>query len=250
MPAAASSARQIQRRGDAVDRGLRRRAVERTLAAHEGGRIEIAEHDIGVGDGRGRRRHCRSRPDPGSSPRFPARPAACGCHRRWQSNRRRPRCSQCRGCAARCAGPRACRRPTARPVRPRSAKCRCEVPPMSNGTRSGMPSRSAQRRPPDMPPAGPDSTVPAASREASSTGAMPPCDSTTNRLPLSPASVKALREIGEIAPHDRFDIGVHDRGRDPLIFLDLRQHVARSRHADAGQFLVPAVRPRRVHGPD
>ena len=47
---------------------------------------------------------------------------------------------------------------------------------------------------------------------------------------------QALREIGEIAPHDRFDIGVHDRGRDALIFLDLRQHVAGSRHADPGQF--------------
>ena len=110
------------------------------------------------------------------------------------------------------------------------------VPPMSNGTRSGIPSRSAQRRPPDMPPAGPDSTVPAASREASSTGAMPPCDSTTNRLPLNPASVKPLLEIGQIAPHDRFDIGVHDRGRDALIFLDLRQHVAGARYADVRQF--------------
>ena len=43
-------------------------------------------------------------------------------------------------------------------------------------------------------------------------------------------------EIGEIAPHDRFDIGVHDRGRDALIFLDLRQHVAGTRHADVRQF--------------
>ena len=54
MPAAASTPRQFQRRCDTVDRGLRRRAVERPLAAHEGGGIEIAEHDIGVGDGRGR----------------------------------------------------------------------------------------------------------------------------------------------------------------------------------------------------
>ena len=52
MPAAASTPRQIQRCGDAIDRGFRRRAVERTLAAHEGRGIEIAEHDIGVGDGR------------------------------------------------------------------------------------------------------------------------------------------------------------------------------------------------------
>ena len=46
--------RQPKRRGDAVDGGFRRGAVERALATHEGGRIEIAEHDIGVGDGRGR----------------------------------------------------------------------------------------------------------------------------------------------------------------------------------------------------
>src|SRR5882757_8416662 len=65
-----------------------------------------------------------------------------------------------------------------------------EVPPMSNGTRSGIPSISAQRRLPEMPPAGPDSTVPAASREASSTGAMPPCDNTTNSEPLNPASCR------------------------------------------------------------
>ncbi|MGY3225756.1 pyocin large subunit-like protein [Bradyrhizobium sp. USDA 4512] len=65
-----------------------------------------------------------------------------------------------------------------------------EVPPMSNGTRSGIRRRSAQRRLPEMPPAGPDSTVPAASREASSTGAMPPCDSTTNSEPAKPASCR------------------------------------------------------------
>jgi len=52
---------------------------------------------------------------------------------------------------------------------------------------------------------------------------------------------KTLRETGEIAPHDRFDIGVHDRGRDALIFLDLRQHVARSRHTDAGHCLGQAL---------
>ena len=41
-------------------------------------------------------------------------------------------------------------------------------------------------------------------------------------------------EIGQIAPHHRFDVSVHDRGRDALIFLDLRQHVAGPRDADAG----------------
>ena len=110
------------------------------------------------------------------------------------------------------------------------------VPPMSNGTRSGMPSRSAHRRPPEMPPAGPDSTVPAASRAASSTGAMPPCDRMMKRRALEARLGEALFEIGQIVPHQRPDIGVHDRGRDPLIFLDLRQHIARSGNADVRQF--------------
>jgi hypothetical protein len=44
-------------------------------------------------------------------------------------------------------------------------------------------------------------------------------------------------EIFQIAPHDRLDIGIHDRGRDTLIFLDLRQHVAGARDADIRQRL-------------
>ena len=104
-----------------------------------------------------------------------------------------------------------------------------------------MGSRSAQRRLPEMPPAGPDSTVPAASREASPTGAMPPCDSTTNRVPLKPAWLQALLEILQIALHDRRDIGVHDRGRDPLVFFDLRQHIAGMRHADVRHFPFQAL---------
>ena len=53
---------------------------------------------------------------------------------------------------------------------------------------------------------------------------------------LEAGLVKTLLEIGQIAPHDRLDIGVHDRGRDALIFLDLRQHVAGSGDADIRQF--------------
>ena len=49
-------------------------------------------------------------------------------------------------------------------------------------------------------------------------------------------------EMGQIVPHQRPDIGVDDRGRDPLIFLDLRQHIARPGNADAGQFAREALR--------
>jgi hypothetical protein len=50
------------------------------------------------------------------------------------------------------------------------------VPPMSNVTRSPRPVSRATWRPAAMPPAGPDSTAPAASRAASRMGATPPCD--------------------------------------------------------------------------
>ena len=52
--------------------------------------------------------------------------------------------------------------------------------------------------------------------------------------------VKTLFEIGQIAPHDRLDISVHDRGRDALILLDLRQHVAGSGDADLWQLRYQA----------
>jgi hypothetical protein len=65
-----------------------------------------------------------------------------------------------------------------------------EVPPMSKATRSGILSIAEQRRQPDMPPAGPDSTAAAASRAASATGAMPPWDRMMKRLPAKPASCR------------------------------------------------------------
>ncbi len=49
-----------------------------------------------------------------------------------------------------------------------------EVPPMSNGIRFGVDSSSAAYIEPATPPAGPERTVAAASRIASSTGATPP----------------------------------------------------------------------------
>ncbi len=160
-------------------------------AAHEGGGIEIAEHDIGVGDGGSLRRHCRSRPGPAPSPRSPARHAACGWRRRWRSSRRRRRCWRCRGCAARCAGLRACRRPTARPAPSAISEMSVEVPPMSNGTRSGMPSISgaAARRRRCRPP-GPTARCP---RRAARLPRPAPCRHATARRtasPLKPASCR------------------------------------------------------------
>jgi hypothetical protein len=51
-------------------------------------------------------------------------------------------------------------------------------------------------------------------------------------------------QIGQIAPHRRADISVHDRGRDPFIFLDLRQHIARPGNADVRQFAREALHGR------
>ena len=164
------------------------------MAAHERCGIEIAEHDVGVGDGRGQSAVAVAG-RPGTEPALsgPTRkvrpastlaieppPAAMLAISRLRNAMRWP-------ASIPSAESEAC--PSA------INEMSVEVPPMSNGTRSGIPTSSAQRRPPDMPPAGPDSTVPAASREASSTGAMPPCDSTTNSEPLKPASVRRASRL-------------------------------------------------------
>ncbi len=248
MPAAASS------RDSPSDAAIR--SIAASAAPRSSGRfppmkavaIEIAKHDVGVGDGRGdaaiavtgRSRH-RARAFRADMKRAAGidagdRAAAGRDTRNVEATQRDALSGQ------HTVGGQRGLRPS------EISEMSVLVPPMSNGTRSAMPSSSAQRRPPETPPAGPDSTVPAASREASSTGAMPPCDSTTKRLPLKPASTRRCSQIGQIAPHHRFDIGVHDRGRDALIFLDLRQHVAGARDADTGQLARPDARPPRVRG--
>ena len=66
---------------------------------------------------------------------------------------------------------------------PAMSEMSVEVPPMSKGMRSRSPKRAAIRLAPATPPAGPESTVPAASRAASSTGATPPWESTMKSGP-------------------------------------------------------------------
>ena len=110
------------------------------------------------------------------------------------------------------------------------------VPPMSNGTRSGMSEqigaapgagnaagRSRQHRARGQPRGFLDRRHAAMRQDH-------------EQRALESRFGKTLLQIGQIVPHQRPDIGVHDRGRDPLIFLDLRQHVAGAGNADAGQF--------------
>ena len=132
----------------------------------------------------------------------------------------------------------------------RSGRCRSRCRPCRTASGRRMPTRSSSVRPPATPPAGPDSTAPAASREASSTGAMPPCDCTIKTTALEARlGQAAVRDWSDSAAR-RLDIGVHDRGRDALIFLDLRQHVAGARDADVGQRLRQRARRLRVRGAD
>ena len=83
MPAAARHGVDAQPAADGGDRTLRGRRVESQRAAGEARRVEVAEHDAGVGHGRPRRRRGRSRPGPGSAPalRGPTRsPPAASIH--------------------------------------------------------------------------------------------------------------------------------------------------------------------------
>ena len=52
---------------------------------------------------------------------------------------------------------------------------------------------------------------------------------------------EALLQPRQIAPHHWLDIGVHDRGRDALIFLDLRQHVDGARDIDVRKLTEQAL---------
>jgi len=71
---------------------------------------------------------------------------------------------------------------------PTTREMSVEVPPMSNGMRSPWPSSRAAYWLPATPPAGPESTPPAASRTASPMVATPPCDWMMRTGAVSPAS--------------------------------------------------------------
>ena len=47
--------------------------------------------------------------------------------------------------------------------------------------------------------------------------------------------LEPLRQARQVAVERRPDVGVHDRGADALVLLDLREDLRRQRHVDAGQ---------------
>ncbi len=120
---------------------------------------------------------------------------------------------------------------------------------MSNGIRSrSAPSRRAAWTLPATPPAGPDSTAPAASRPASAIGATPPCDWMIRVGPLVAGLGEPGFEPRQIARQHRADIGVDDGRRDPLELLDLRQHLGGQRDIGVGQRACAAPRRSRARG--
>ena len=85
----------------------------------------------------------------------------------------------------------ATRRPFARLGRPATiSEMSVLVPPISNGIKLPSSASRAAWALPATPPAGPDSTAPAASRPASAIGATPPCDWMIKVGPRYPASAK------------------------------------------------------------
>ena len=116
---------------------------------------------------------------------------------------------------------------------PTTSEMSVEVPPMSNGMRSPWPRSRAAYWLPATPPAGPESTPPAASRTASAMVATPPCDWMISTGARNPASRSRVSEAGQVALQRRADVGVDDGGADALVLLDLRQHLRRERDVDA-----------------
>ena len=233
MPAAASSRDRSKRRRDAVDRGFRRRAVERTRAAHEGGGIEIAEHDIGVRHGRGRaaiavagRPRHRARAFRADAQRAAAidagnRSAAGGDARNIEAAQRDALSGQHAVGGKRCLPFR-----DQRDIRAGAAHVeRHEIgnaEEIGAAPAAGNAARRTRQHRARGKPRGLLHRRHAAMRQHDEQAA------------LEAGLNEALLQIGQIAPHHRLDISVHDGGRDALIFLDLRQHVAGARDVMSG----------------
>jgi hypothetical protein len=209
-------------------------AATRSIAAHECGCIEIAEHDIGVGNrrghsavavtGRARDRARAFRPDPQRAAAIDARNrAAAGRDARDVEAAQRDAL----------AGEHAVVRQRGVPVRDQRNVGRGSAHVERDEIRDA---EQVGATPPARHAAGRPRQYRACRQPRSFLDRRHATMRQHDKQTASKSSLgKTLRETGEITPYDRFDIGVHDRGRDALIFLDLRQYVARSRHADSGQ---------------
>src|SRR5215475_9556215 len=101
-----------------------------------------------------------------------------------------------------------------------------DVPPMSKVMRSPWFRRRAACRLPAMPPAGPESTAPAARRTESATPATPPCDCMMST---------SLAEPPEVRRQGRTHVGIDHGGAEALVLLDLGEHFRGQGDVDAGQ---------------
>ena len=108
---------------------------------------------------------------------------------------------------------------------------------MSKGIRFGAPASSATRRAPARPPAGPDSTVPAATRIVLLDRRDPSVGLHDENRPSVPGPGQPLPEAGEIAGDERADVGVDHGRRGALVLLDSRQHFRREADVDARKLL-------------
>ena len=189
-----------ERCGDAVDRRLGRAPVEPAPPAEKARRVEIAQHQVGVGDrrlgaalavaGRARNRTGARRADMQDAALVDPRDrAAAGADAGDVEAVERDRV----------AGDAAVRWPG--PAAPSTiSEMSVLVPPMSNGIRLPSPTSRAAWTLPATPPAGPDSTAPAASRPASAIGATPPCDWMIRVGPHTRLRRAALRGGRDSAP--------------------------------------------------
>ena len=110
-----------------------------------------------------------------------------------------------------------------------------EVPPMSKVMRSPWPSSRAACRLPAMPPAGPESTAPAASLHRVRDARHAAVGLHDEDLAPIAARLEPFFEAAQVGGQRRADIGIDHRRAEALVLLDLGQDLGRERHVDAGQ---------------
>ena len=93
---------------------------------------------------------------------------------------------------------------------PTTSEMSVEVPPMSKGMRSPWSSSRAAYWLPATPPAGPESTPPAASRTASAMVATPPCDWMISTGARKSRLAQPRLQADQIALQRRPDVGIDD----------------------------------------
>ena len=238
-----------RRRGRAARRSPRQRrarplGIERQAAAGEARRVDPAEHDVGIGDGRraaaaavaGRAR-ARSR-------RSPARPRSGASHRARAIEPPPAPISTISITGMRSGRPlpltkRAWRSTSKlRAVSGRKSSIRqilAVVPPMSNDSTRSSPHSAAIRPPGSRRRPGPDSIRRIGSRIACATSSGRRPRSSGTRGSASPASARPCSQALQVARDPRLDVGVGGGGGEALVLADLGADLARQREPEVRQ---------------